>query len=326
MAIKEDPSILGTVEQTWSDIDPITSGAFTNFFYHKSLRAQVRKTFGIEGKLLPGYVLVEFMNECDGFCLVDEKSLRLVDRGLAVGDVVKRKASDQMSGTVLSTSMQCTLAPVCTVENFRKVVDVKKVLSHSSPSSSCQHCRHNSPSRGTVHAPASELVDWGGFREEDFILFRDWIGQIEDLVTEITIRLANGSVVTVQDSQELETPCYYEDSPSAHFSHRLYKAGYQNKYGSKNLTHPRSIPTDGYCHPGQIVQTKKANLRRGRWLFGAYDPNVEPCGMVVQSRCVELAVQWLFPNILRERKSQSAPPDLLDTDDIDSGDILVYGK
>ena len=149
--------------------------------------------------------------------------------------------------------------------------------------------------------------------------FEVGIGQIVDLVTEITLRLTNGSVVTVQDAQELETPCFYEDSPSAHFSHRLYKAGYRGRYGSNAAHHPSAFPTDGYCYPGQIVQTKKANLRLGRWMFGAYDPNVEPCGIVVQSRCVKMAVEWLFPNILIERESQFFPHSILDTDDIESG-------
>ena len=44
---------------------------------------------------------------------------------------------------------------------------------------------------------------------------------------------------------------------------------------------------------GQHVTTKKANLRRGRWILGEYDPNVEPHGVVVDVRTKSLTVDWL---------------------------------
>lgn len=81
-------------------------------------------------------------------------------------------------------------------------------------------------------------------------------------------------------------------------------------------------PTHGACHPGQIVRTKKANLRRGQWKFGSYNPNIEPYGIVVDARCVELEVEWLFRN-----SSESVdPPALLNTDDLELGNIVVYDR
>lgn len=44
---------------------------------------------------------------------------------------------------------------------------------------------------------------------------------------------------------------------------------------------------------GQHVVTKKANLRRGRWILGAYNPNIEPHGVVVDVRTKELSVSWV---------------------------------
>jgi hypothetical protein len=44
---------------------------------------------------------------------------------------------------------------------------------------------------------------------------------------------------------------------------------------------------------GQHVVTKKANLRRGRWILGEYHPNVEPHGVVVDVRTRALTVEWV---------------------------------
>ena len=82
------------------------------------------------------------------------------------------------------------------------------------------------------------------------------------------------------------------------------------------------------CYPGQIVHTKKANLRRGRWKFGAYNPNIEPYGLVVDARCVQLEVEWLCPNLtaLNAPRESGPPPRLLNTDDFETGDIIVYNR
>jgi ubiquitin-conjugating enzyme E2 O len=44
---------------------------------------------------------------------------------------------------------------------------------------------------------------------------------------------------------------------------------------------------------GQHVVTQKANLRRGRWILGEYDPNIEPHGIVVDVRTKRLSVNWV---------------------------------
>jgi ubiquitin-conjugating enzyme E2 O len=44
---------------------------------------------------------------------------------------------------------------------------------------------------------------------------------------------------------------------------------------------------------GQHVVTQKPNLRRGRWILGEYDPNIEPHGIVVDVRTKRLSVNWV---------------------------------
>ncbi|KAJ6257097.1 Serine/threonine-protein kinase [Drechslerella dactyloides] len=52
---------------------------------------------------------------------------------------------------------------------------------------------------------------------------------------------------------------------------------------------------------GQIVETAKGNLRRGKWRFGAYDPNIEPVGKVVEVRAVSLCIDWICQNMMLKK-------------------------
>lgn len=85
--------------------------------------------------------------------------------------------------------------------------------------------------------------------------------------------------------------------------------------------------TDFKVLSGQDVQTKKGNLRRGRWKFGAYDPNLTPRGIVVDVRCVQLEVKWLYPNQFVQFGEQAVPPvNLLDADELNSAKVRVYDR
>lgn len=86
-------------------------------------------------------------------------------------------------------------------------------------------------------------------------------------------------------------------------------------------------PTDGECHPGQIVRTKKANLRRGQWKSGSYNPNIEPYGIVVDVRSVGLEVEWLFnSSTSMDQQPSTLPPAMLYTADLEMGGAVVYDR
>jgi ubiquitin-conjugating enzyme E2 O len=44
---------------------------------------------------------------------------------------------------------------------------------------------------------------------------------------------------------------------------------------------------------GQHVTSTKHNLRRGKWILGEYDPNIQPNGVVVDVRTKILHVDWI---------------------------------
>ncbi|KAI9870884.1 MAG: hypothetical protein M1830_003669, partial [Pleopsidium flavum] len=154
--------------------------------------------------------------------------------------------------------------------------------------------------------PGEELKFTEEYQEGDFIIYNDWLGVITETYDEVTIRLGDNGVVVVEDSAVLDMePPIWRDDRIAH--------------------HP--IPID-LCYPGQFVSTKKGNLRRGRWKFGAYDPSVPPKGYVVDVRIIEIEVRWLTQNVLAPGNFEPVPrpPDLIDSDVLESGKVVLYDR
>ena len=280
--------------------------------------------------------------------------LSLVDRSLIVGDTVKRSPSDAQSGIIISTSLVCTVQPLCNEIEYSE--NQHPLAQGQTPSNGPHAPRDKSRREGLVHGfsrpytssrspinspldrmksasplrvSAQELKYWNSYREEDFIIFDDWVGQVEGVYEEVTVRLANGSLVVVEDPGELEEPYWIPGTNSYELAQRLDRAGFYEhrpKKSSHSVGEPRAVPAEP-CYPGQYVRTKKGNLRRGRWKFRAYDPALPPQGIVVDVRCTQLEVRWLYPNQSIPLQSQTNPPtNLLETDELESGRILVYDR
>lgn len=173
------------------------------------------------------------------------------------------------------------------------------------------------------------MEHWTKYRENDCIIYRDWIGCIRYITDEVSVRLNNGSVVVVEDPEELELSCWVDGSLSSELHKRLFRADYLLNWSKKNLPGDlQAKVVDAMpCFPGQIVKTKKGNLRRGRWKSGIYDPNVIPQGTVVDVRHVQLEVHWRIPNMFIPCRAQTdPPPNILNLDVLESGEIIVYDR
>ena len=351
---KADLALFGTIERTWSDVDSSSEGLL-DCYIHKDLPLKVRKAWFDDEKLTPGYVVIAFRQDYDGYCLVSESSLQLIDRSLATGDVVKKRLSDTQSGTVISRGQICSLQPLCSEADFSRqhhspvqghtpshgphapkrarkkatIPSPKLVYGFPVPTSS----ERNGPDPLStavpplLQVPGSELKFWNTYREEDKVIYKGWIGKVRSVYDEVTIRLANGSVVVVEDAEELEEPYWIPGTPSYELAQRLDRAGYYQYNPAKHtpgIGKPRSHPAEP-CYPGQHVQTKKGNLRCGRWKFGAYEPTVTPRGIVVDVRNVQIEVHWLHPNSSPET-AMLPPSTLLDTEELETGKIIVYDR
>jgi len=237
-----------------------------------------------------------------GSALLPESSLELLDRALCFGDVVKRNSSDAMSGTVVHTEVSCTLRPTFTGQRLEKAL---RIIYPGDEDSIIK--RLSTHDKSELHnVPAKDLRCEEEYLEGDLIVYNNWIGEIESTYDEVTIRLPNDTVVTVEEPAEL----FVDDVP------------WPNQAAA---TQP--FPVDR-CYVGQLVSTKKGNLRRGRWKFGAYDPSVAPRGYVVAVRIIQVEVHWISQNVLALGSNETAPqpPMELELDVLESGDVCFYKK
>ena len=348
---KADPAIVGTIDRTWSDVDA-SSDSSLDCYIHKDLPSTVRKLWFDDQKLAPGYVVIVFSLEIDGYCLLAEDSLQLIDRAFAAGDLVKKKLSDSHSGHVLNTSLMCSLQPICSATSLSSrqyPPSQSHTPSHGPHAPKRAKRKASAPDPGLHHgfstsanpesnglaplntigppllqAPASELKFWNNYREEDTIIYKGWIGEVRTVYDEVTVRLSNGSVVVVENAEELEEPFWIAGTSSYELVQRLDRAGYYQYHPHEGDHTTQSIRAEP-CYPGQHVQTKKGNLRRGRWKFGAYDPTIAPRGIVVEVRSVQIEVRWFSPT--KPQEAAPIPPlALVATEELETGEIVIYDR
>ena len=228
---------------------------------------------------------------------------------------MKRQSTDASSGMVISTALWCTLQP--------SFVGAQNGVRDLSPAES-DHDKLTG--QQILCVPAQELKFFKDYREDDYIIYQGWVGAVTEIYDEVAVRLSNGSVVVVEEPEELEEILLIPGTESNRNKKRLESAGYvMQRPHSPRVDHGNSWPAQP-CYPGQSVLTKKGNLRRGRWIFGAYNPTVEPKGMVVEVRTIRLEVSWAFPNVLSKelRTLKTAPPTHLDMDVLQSGEVKIY--
>ncbi|KAI9825143.1 MAG: hypothetical protein M1819_000601 [Sarea resinae] len=315
-ALATDPDKIG---RTWHDVDG--QGSFSDrdeIWRDDSVLPASYLEFLATGLPPRDHVVIHFLPMGDisiANLLILESQLVLIDRPLSFGDIVRRHDTDSMNGTVIRTSVSCLLTPA-----FPKALADGSMAEASMPPDGglltskafnglSYSVDDGTPKYGNFYlhdVPSEELERADQYREGTFIIYDGWLGKVEETVEEVTIRLRNGSVVAVENADELEFPF----SPDA-------------------TEKPHDPMPVGHAVVGDFVSTKKGNLRRGLWKFGAYDPSIPPQGYVLEVRTVELAVHWIFHNLLTSstrRLPTDPPPSTLDHAYLDSGNIKAYDR
>jgi ubiquitin-conjugating enzyme E2 O len=273
--LKDDHFSVGVVDRSFGDVDshsPRPARDYTeDIERHSQIERGEFQKFLRTGIPPRGAVLVSWQTQIKTE-LIPESCLQLLDRAFFVGDVVKRHSKDPMSGTVIGTKAHCTLFPATMFNGGQITTAMSEDLS-------------------IRNVPAEEIINVHEHNTNALVVYDDWLGRIEDVVDEVTLKLSNNSVVIVEDPEDLEN----DDPALERFS------------------------------VGDTAKTKKGNLRRGRWRYGAFDPTVRPEGMVVETRPVYVDVQWLGRRIGASATSHDdEPPPRLFQDELDSDKFHIY--
>lgn len=217
--------------------------------------------------------------------LLHESELTLLDRALVFGDVVKRSLTSTLSGTIISVSTSVGLR--------------HSFIDPSEPPENSGH---------VANVLEEELVLANDWNEGDFVIYKNcWMGVVDEVFDDVAVRLENGSVVVVENPFGLEIPILSEEeevavqSVSSPINGAGGEAGGEPKPtppAGKKISRPKTVPAPSHLSPGQTVTTTKANLRRGRWLYGAYNASISPTGVVVSVSTVKVVVNWLCQNMM----------------------------
>ncbi|KAJ9658623.1 hypothetical protein H2201_007703 [Coniosporium apollinis] len=276
-ALADDPLSIGTVDRTPSDVEthePDPQQDYDNAIErHSDVSSILFASFLRSGIPPAGTVLVSWQTAFKTE-LIPESRLVLLDRSLLVGDVVKRDIRSAMSGTVINVEKRCKLAQPTSFVPLAESAPLLKDV------------------------PSAELKSTYEYNEGSLILYGGWVGRIDETFDEVAVLLSDGSLVVIEDSEELTA----------------------------------NDPLVDRLNVGDVVTTKKGVLRRGRWKFGAYQPNIAPVGVVVHVRTTSISVHWLcrgiFPQVEHSMPGAypdpDEPPDALDLDVLESGRVHVY--
>ncbi len=208
-----------------------------------------------------------------------------------------------MSGTVIRTSTECTLRPSFPRTYSNVASSVTPNWGPVLENEVLWQPPHLAPSNLNdllLTVPAEELGSVEEWQEGTFIIYRGWLGRVVEALQHVTIGLPNGSVVVVEEADEID-----------HLS-------------GPGSTH--GLPVEVFT-PGLRVQTKKGNLRRGNWKYGAYDPSIPPRGVVLETSVSGVDVEWLSPNLSAPEESGiPRPPATLELEILESGKVIQYDR
>ncbi|KAF2773269.1 hypothetical protein EJ03DRAFT_286142 [Teratosphaeria nubilosa] len=290
VASKADQTQLGVIERTHGEVDthePYPERAEGGSIAHdRDIPKRAFRQFLKDGIPPKGTALVRWESR-DAAHLIEEVKLKLLDRSILIGDVVKRGVHDAMSGVVINTFTKCTLQPTYDI-SYRETTRLKGILPPAKPQPGIKHVVGGKPPE-IIDVPACELQYSDTPSVEDVVIYKDWVGTIVEARYAITLRLGDNCVVEISDDLA-ELADGSEDTFSV----------------------------------GDIAMTKKGALRNGRWIFGQYNPNTHPIGTVVETRLVLADVAWLQRRI--GSTNEREPPQTLERDELESTDFAVYDK
>jgi ubiquitin-conjugating enzyme E2 O len=282
---------VATVERTNTDVDTHVPDPWRSeaepFLENDSVSPSVLRRFKRDGVPPTGTVYVRWVF-IDRTELIAESRLELLHRSLFIGDIVTRGVEDVLSGVVLNVHTKCGLQPMGKAVVNSNNGELLSLLPFNNSGDELVRVQNRPALLDNI--PVSELQYEEAPSEDDLVTYRGWVGRVLTLTTALMVRLTDNCVVEVPDDVcEL-----LSDHPDV----------------------PRT---------GDIVKTKKGNLRTGVWKFGRYNPNTPPIGSVVSTRATTVEVAWLQTRLVGSQPL-SEPPAVLERDELESPDFRVYDR
>lgn len=261
----------------------------------------------------------------------------MLDRALAFGDVVKRSPTDAISGTIINVGLTANVVHCFQETGLRSADETRPADEGNGEAGAMRPNEQIGSGTATIHDVLDKelelAVEW---EEGAFVIWKNcWLGMIERVDYKVTIRLSNGSVVVPEDCSSLEVPVGTpNDGPRAGQNTPTRPRSASNRSRNQATPAPTAIPPSdpqstaqfmkigtvpapAMLTVGQQIITKKGNLRRGHWIFGSYNPAIQPIGIVVDVEVAFLGINWCCQNIaVKEFVAVPSPPLWLEPSEI----------
>ncbi|PWY80350.1 hypothetical protein BO94DRAFT_157352 [Aspergillus sclerotioniger CBS 115572] len=233
-----------------------------------------------------GYVFVGFSEFAEGYALIHEDDLELIDRPVEIGETVKRHPDDTMAGMVINASATCTLEPIAS-RTYDPSIGYFDSLEFTESS---RGYGNEAPRPPLLHdVPISELVNHEEFSEGDYIIHRQKFGIIRHVERDAILRVSN-MPVWILNPDVLEVPVTFDDKGL------IWMPKDQPSREINAINADMRFLEYDYVYPGQCVVTPRTNMRKmnGDSLIGM---DVDPHGYVLATPATEYQVEWLCMNV-----------------------------
>ncbi|RAK98271.1 ubiquitin-conjugating enzyme E2 [Aspergillus ibericus CBS 121593] len=280
--LKSNHSLVGVVQKTHHDINSHEPPDDYLVVSYTSVPAEALAAFLETGVPPKGYVFVGFVEFAQGYSLIHEDDLLLIDRPVEIGEDVKRHPDDTMSGMVIDASATCTLEPIA-FRTYNPSIGDFDSLEFTEDSRGYET---DIPPPQLHDVPVSELVNHEEFSEGDYIIHRQKLGIIREVERDAILRVSDMPVWVVNPNV-LEIPVRFDDKGLVWMPRDQI---------SRDVGMEMRFLEYDFVYPGQYVFTQTGNMRRvdGSSLYGL---DVDTKGYVLATPATEYRVEWLCMNV-----------------------------
>ena len=287
VVLKQDHGLYGYVQRTSSD-SPEHDLEDELIIAHVEIPPDVLNEFLKSGIPPPGYVFLQLPSPSAGSCLVHEDDLILLSRCFRLGDLVKQDGSP-LTGTVIDIQESYILSPIL-IGSSHSRSRISPPCTSACPSDLPEHFDHPNAHLLLYDIPVREVQRALDVARDDYIVYGDWVGLVDQVDYDVVILLENQNIVVVDGSHGLYIPVSGYGKPLVALPENdgdkrphMYDAT-----GAWST----SIPMLD-ARPGQYVMIDRPQLRNGRWISGSYTANVPSQGFVLDYRARSVSVDWL---------------------------------
>ena len=206
--------LIGCIEAVSYDTQPYAGLHESFIVLHSDVSIEARTDFLTTGVPPLGHHFVSWrIPRHQGSSLVCEEDLVLLDKDHKIGDYVQlQQQNDTKIGVISDVEDLYTLEPVCIPVSGPGPSRSIFLEDCTAQSRLCEECIDvdtmapyvKSPHDLLHDVPVNEIFASDDYRMGDYIVYKDWLGSVEDVQVDVVVLLEDESVVVVKKPWELQ--------------------------------------------------------------------------------------------------------------------------